>query len=141
MDAEYVKYWLVALAVIAFNIPIAVAAWKFRNISGLSEVIDDGGAIRAVEKDRSGGALNAILQEKAPDGTPSGALSYSRVTGLIGAVVVASLFWVMSNVAIAVAILNPGDLENVLGGVSKLFFVGAALFIPYAFNQIKTLIQ
>jgi hypothetical protein len=119
VDTEYAKYAIVLVALIAFNAPIFLAWRNFRNVPDLNE----------------------LVQEKAPDGTSSGSVSYSRVTGLVGAVVVASLFWIMSNVTIAVAILNPGDLDSVLGGVTKLFFVGAALFVPYAFNQIKTLIQ
>ena len=47
----------------------------------------------------------------------------------------------MSNIAIADAILDPEVLPDVLEGVSKLFFVGAALFLPYAFNQLKSLVQ
>jgi hypothetical protein len=132
---------LVVVALIAFNGPIAVAAWKFRKVTGLSEVIGADGKRRTAEKTKTGGTLTAMLQEKAPDGTPSGGLSYSRVTGLIGAVVVASLFWIMSNISIAVAILEPDQLAGILNGITKLFFVGAALFLPYAFNQLKALIQ
>jgi hypothetical protein len=119
IDWDVLKFWLVVIALVAFNLPIAVAAWKFRNATGLGE----------------------IVQEKTPEGRDTGALSYSRVTGLIGAVVVASLFWIMSNVAIATAILNPSDLPDILNGITKLFFVGAALFLPYAFNQLKSLVQ
>lgn len=119
IDWEVARVWLVIIALIAFNAPIGVAAWKSRNVTGLGE----------------------IVHEKTPEGRETGAISYSRVTGLIGAVVVASLFWIMSNIAIGVAILNPDDLPDILNGVTKLFFVGAALFIPYAFNQLKTLVQ
>jgi hypothetical protein len=75
IDWEVAKVWFVVIALIAFNLPIGVASWKFRNVTGLGKV----------------------LQEKDAEGDDTGALSYSRVTGLIGAVVVASLFWVMSN--------------------------------------------
>jgi hypothetical protein len=119
IDWDVFKFWLVILALVAFNAPILVAGWRFRNVTGLGDV----------------------LQEKDTEGHDTGAVSYSRVTGLIGAVVVASLFWIMSNVAIATAILNPKDLPDILNGVTKLFFVGAALFVPYAFNQLKTLVQ
>ena len=119
IDWEVAKVWFVVIALIAFNLPIGVASWKFRNVTGLGKV----------------------LQEKDAEGDDTGALSYSRVTGLIGAVVVASLFWVMSNVAIAAAIVDPTTLPDILNGVSKLFFVGAALFLPYAFNQLKSLVQ
>lgn len=119
IDWEVARFWLVAIALIGFNLPIAVAAWKFRNVTGLGE----------------------MLYEKTPEGTETKAMSYSRVTGLIGAVVVASLFWIISNVAIADAIVNPEALPELLEGVGKLFFVGAALFLPYAFNQLKSLVQ
>jgi hypothetical protein len=119
IDWEMAKVWLVVVALIGFNLPCGLACWKFRNVTGLSE----------------------IIQEKDAAGEDTGAISYSRVTGLIGAVVVASLFWIMSNIAIAVAILNPDDLPDILNGVTKLFFVGAALFLPYAFNQLKSLVQ
>jgi hypothetical protein len=111
--------WLVVAALFFFNLPIALSCWHFRKITGLSE----------------------IVREKDAAGETTGVVSYSRVTGLIGAVVVSSLFWVMSNVSIAVAILNPSDLPNILNGITKLFFVGAALFLPYAFNQLKSLLQ
>lgn len=119
IDWEVAKVWLVVIALIAFNAPILLSCWKFRSATGLAE----------------------IIQEKTPEGKDSGSISYSRVTGLIGAVVVASLFWIMSNISIAVAILNPEALPDILTGVTKLFFVGAALFLPYAFNQLKALIQ
>jgi len=133
---------LVVVALVAFNVPICVAAWKFKDVSGLAEVIGSSGdgTKRAVLK-TSDSTLAAMLQEKTPDGKPSGGLSYSRVTGLIGAVVVASLFWIMSNISIAIAIVDPGQLADILNGITKLFFVGAALFLPYAFNQLKALIQ
>jgi hypothetical protein len=119
VDWDVLKIWLVVIALVAFNVPIAVAAWNFRGITGLAQ----------------------ILCEKTPEGRKSGAVSYSRVTGLIGAVVVASLFWIMSNISIAAAILNPSALPDILNGITKLFFVGAALFLPYAFNQLKSLVQ
>jgi hypothetical protein len=136
--------WLVVLALIAFNAPIAVTGWHFRKLTGVAEMLPGGSREVAGEPGKErvrAPALVAMLQEKAPDGSPSGAISYSRVTGLIGAVVVASLFWIMSNVSIAVAILNPGALADILNGITKLFFVGAALFLPYAFNQLKSLVQ
>lgn len=118
VDGESLKYVLAAIAIIAFNVPVLLTYWRLRSVP-----------------------LEEFVQEKDAAGRKTGGISYSRVTGLIGAVVVASLFWMMSNISIAVAILNPGDLANILTGTTKLFFVGAALFVPYAFNQIKTLLQ
>jgi hypothetical protein len=119
IDWEAFKFVMAILALAAFNTPIFIAAWRLRQVDGFSEA----------------------LREKDPEGQGTGSVSYSRVTGMIGAVVVASLFWIMSNVAIGTAILNPDDLPDILASTSKLFFVGAALFVPYAFNQLKTLVQ
>jgi len=119
IDWDAFKLVMTILALIAFNTPILFAAWRLRGVDDFSDA----------------------LREKAPDGNGTGAISYSRVTGMIGAVVVASLFWIMSNVAIGTAILNPKDLPDILTAVGKLFFVGAALFLPYAFNQLKTIVQ
>jgi hypothetical protein len=119
IEWDVLKFWLVVIALIGFNVPIGVACWKFRNATGLAEII--------AEKDAAGEKTDAV--------------SYSRVTGLIGAVIVASLFWIMSNVSIAVAIIDPSELPDILNGITKLFFVGAALFLPYAFNQLKALVQ
>ncbi|HEV7383504.1 MAG TPA: hypothetical protein VGN89_01405 [Phenylobacterium sp.] len=121
MEPDWEAFRLAAaiVAVLAFNVPIAIAALGLRRVPDFS----------------------GVLREKNPSGESTGDLSYSRVTGLIGAVVVASLFWVMSNIAIATAILEPKNLATILGNVGTLFYVGAALFLPYAFNQLKTLLQ
>lgn len=121
MDGDLSEIHLIAAvaAVAAFNVPIAVTAWKLKDVAGFSDA----------------------LREKGPTGEVEGPVSYSRVTGMIGAVVVASLFWMMSNVSIWTAIVSPKDLSGILSGVSNLFYVGAALFIPYAFNQLKTLVK
>jgi hypothetical protein len=121
METEWpmVRILVTVLALVAFNVPVLIAAWRLRKVDDISQVI----------------------REKDGDGQPTGGVSYSRVTGLIGAVVVASLFWVISNVVVATAILNPRDLAAILTNVGTLFYVGAALFLPYAFNQIKSVVQ
>jgi hypothetical protein len=126
--------WLVVGVLFFFNLPIALACWHFRGITGLAEIVPSNGDDTKIR-------IPALVQEKDAEGNNTGAVSYSRVTGLIGAVVVSSLFWIMSNVSIAVSILNPSDLPNILNAITKLFFVGASLFLPYAFNQLKSLLQ
>ena len=104
--------WLVVTALIAFNIPIGVTVWHFRKLTGLAEILGDDSDSDAADttEQQPPSALAGILREKTPEGRPTGALSYSRVTGLIGAVIVASLFWIMSNVAIGVCVFPPGAL-------------------------------
>lgn len=118
-EAEGLRVVAAAFAVLAFNIPIAFAAVGLRRVPNMSDAV----------------------REKPADGGAAGDVSYSRVTGLVGAVVVASLFWVMSNIAIATAILEPKSLPLLLGNIGTLFYVGAALFLPYGFNQLKTVLQ
>lgn len=118
-DVDAIHLTAATVAIVLFNTPIVVTAWKLRKVNDL------GDALR--EKDETTGA--------------AGPVSYSRVTGMIGAVVVASLFWMMSNVTIWTSIMSPKDLAGILSSVSNLFYVGAALFVPYAFNQLKTLVK
>jgi hypothetical protein len=115
--------WLVVLALAAFNLPILY------------------GAIKALTTPELSAKVGGLLKEKTADGDVGGATSFSRVTGAIGAVVVASLFWVVSNIVIATAILSPSDVGLIVNSSGKLFLVGAALFLPYAFNQLKSLLQ
>jgi hypothetical protein len=119
MDSIVLREIAAAIAVVAFNVPIGVAALGFSRVTG----------------------FNNALREKDENGGSTGAISYSRVTGMIGAVVVASLFWVISNIVIATAIISPADVSNILSNIKAIFLVGAALFLPYAFNQLKTLVQ
>lgn len=87
-----------------------------------------------------GKRLNDMLKEKAPDGSATDATSYSRVTGAIGAIVVTSFFWATGNVVLYLALSNQVPAVKVLlNGVSLFFLIGSALFLPYAFNQLKTL--
>jgi hypothetical protein len=118
-DFPVMRILAAAAALLAFNFPVVVAAWRLRKVNDLHE----------------------LIREKDANGQSTGALSYSRVTGVLGAVVVASLFWIISNVVVATAILNPRALNSILNNIGTLFYVGAALFLPYAFNQLKTMVQ
>jgi hypothetical protein len=119
MDWNLIRLVAAIVAIIAFNLPICYAALAMRKVEGFSDA----------------------LREKNPTGTSTGDVSYSRVTGMVGAAVVGSLFWVVSNIVIATAILAPHDVTSILSNISTMFLAGAALFLPYAFNQLKTLVQ
>ncbi len=114
------RIWTAVLAIVAFNIPIAIAALGMRKVKDFSQA----------------------LHEKDPaTGDATGSVSYSRVTGVVGAVIVGSLFWMISNIVIGMAILEPSQVPRILGSIGPIFLVGSALFLPYAFNQLKTLLQ
>ena len=63
--------------------------------------------------------------------------SYSRVAGMIGAVVMAAFFWAVGNVVLYKAFLDPGSINNLVGSLGTFFLGGASLFLPYAFNQLR----
>lgn len=109
--------WLTGLVLLTFNVPILL--------------------ILAVVP--FGERLNQALKEKAPDGTASDVTSYSRVTGALGAVVVTSFFWATGNIVLVQALSDVAKIKPMMDAVSPFFLVGSALFLPYAFNQLKTL--
>lgn len=111
------SWWLWCLVFGTFNLPVA-------------------GFLAAVP---FGKRLNKALKEKSPDGSASDATSYSRVTGALGAVVLTAFFWAIGNVVLDLALTNVGELSPLLSAVGPFFLVGSALFLPYAFNQLKTL--
>lgn len=119
MDLQTIRMIAAVVAVIAFNAPIAVSALGLKKVQNFS----------------------GVLQEKDANGASTGAVSYSRVAGIVGATVVGSLFWVISNIVIATAIVSPAEVPNILSGISTLFLVGTALFLPYGFNQLKAVLQ
>ncbi|MGZ6016261.1 MAG: hypothetical protein ACXWKM_11000 [Phenylobacterium sp.] len=123
IDWEQVRFYGAGTAVFAFNTPIAIATVMTVRAGNVTQEVGQ------------------ALKEKAPDGTSTGDNSYSRVTGLVGAIMLASLFWIVSNIIIVLAIVHPADVTTVLNSVGKLFLVGAALFVPYAFNQLKSVLQ
>lgn len=87
--------------------------------------------------------LGKAVAEKASAGMDQGPAfpapdtSYSRVTGMFGAVVLATLFWGIGNVVLWKAFTDPGKINELLNGMASLFAGGAALFLPYAFNQMR----
>jgi hypothetical protein len=110
--------WVAALAFVTFNLPVAVFLVTVPFSASLSDA----------------------LKEKAPDGSATDATSYSRVTGALGAIVVTSFFWATGNVVLNLALGDkPGDIASLLKAVGVFFLIGSALFLPYAFNQLKTI--
>ncbi len=82
--------------------------------------------------------LKQAMKEKSPIGGASDTTSYSRITGLVGAVVLTAFFWAIGNVVLFKAFANVADIKPIIDSSGRLFMVGAALFLPYAFNQIKS---
>ena len=111
--------------------------------------------------------LREVLREKAPGaqppapppaaplpvGAPAGAApdapdntSYSRVAGILGAIVLATFFWAIGNIILykefACASGACGtDVKDLVSGVSSYMLSGAALFAPYAVNQLTNIFK
>jgi hypothetical protein len=81
--------------------------------------------------------LSAVLKEKSASNDAAGVPSYSRITGLFGAVMITSLFWAVGNLVIYKALGHAADIKPITDGVAPVFMVGSALFLPYAFNQVR----
>ena len=105
---------------VVFNVPILVIAVRLPLVNQLK---------------------TALLEKDATTGASTGDLSYSRVTGLIGAVIVTSFFWAMGDLVLVKAFTAPGEVKELLTSVGPFFLAGSALFLPYAFNQLKTVFQ
>jgi hypothetical protein len=104
------------VALMAFNLPVAAV------LVALPLIAD----------------LRQALKEKAPS-SAADTTSYSRVTGFVGAAIVTSFYWAIGNVVLVDAVNQPADIKAVLGNVLPFFLVGSALFVPYAFNQLKNI--
>ena len=85
--------------------------------------------------------IGQALQEKSSAGAVADTTSYSRLAGLVGAVVLAAFFWGLGNVVIRAAVFDPAGLDAVVKGVGGYLLSGAALFAPYAFNQLARLFK
>ncbi len=84
-------------------------------------------------------ALKVIVSEKDATGVATGAPSYSRITGLVGGVLVTSLFWAIGNIVLMEIFTKISDVSTIIKAVWPFFLLGSALFLPYAFNQLKSI--
>jgi hypothetical protein len=86
--------------------------------------------------------LRGALREKPPAGaaadSPPPPGSSSRVTALVGAVILACFLWATGNVVLQFWLR--GDLtpaKDVISAMGSYFLAGMALFGPYAVNQLN----
>lgn len=84
----------------------------------------------------------SLINEQAlTESERNGVTSYSRVSGLIGAVILATFFWGLGNIILYKAIISPSEITTLLSSVGSFFLAGSSLFVPYAFNQLKGVFQ
>ena len=118
----------------------------------LSLTIFNGAAIVLLKFTLTSVNLKALVREKSPDPSAAAAAaaagaarsgdtydsSYSRVAGLIGSVVMAAFFWGLGNILLYKAISNPAEVKTITEALGTYMLSGAAMFVPYAFNQLQT---
>ncbi|MGL4437819.1 MAG: hypothetical protein ACRCUE_00965 [Bosea sp. (in: a-proteobacteria)] len=85
--------------------------------------------------------LRKAVSEKAPDVSVPGAPSdsYSRVAGMLGSVVMVTLFWAIANAVVYFSFFDPTRLGTLLNSAGSLLFYGASMFLPYAANQLRAM--
>jgi hypothetical protein len=102
------------------------------NAAAAKAVAASPAAAGGVAPPAAGASAAAATTIVPPDDT-----SYSRVAGLLGAVVIGCFVWGLGNVVLFKAFTAPGDIDALLKGVSSFLLSSSALFAPYAFNQLK----
>jgi hypothetical protein len=132
-----IVFWLATAAL------TAVLIWGFRMISTelRQPAVPGSGAAGTAPT-----VLRQALSEKeatpsAPAATPpTGEASFSRVAGAVGAIGIAATFvsigyWVLHTLFF--------DIDNLgkIQGLGTYFLAGAAMFLPYAFNQLASIFK
>lgn len=69
--------------------------------------------------------------------------SYSRLAGMVGAIVLAAFFWALGDVILFKLFAPDGttQITAMMAGLSTYFLSGTALFAPYAFNQVSAIFK
>jgi hypothetical protein len=119
-----ITYWIAVVA------QTSILIWGVRLIS------------RELQRDVGGGRtfLALALSEKVEPGVGGSELpSFSRVAGALGGVGIAASFvgigyWILQQLFFA------GDLSKI-SQLHLYFAAGAALFLPYAFNQLSSIFK
>jgi hypothetical protein len=85
--------------------------------------------------------MSDAVREKGPQAALDAAgvaeTSYSRIAGMIGAIVMATFFWAIANVIIYKALHNTTEIEKLITSISSFMLGGSSLFLPYAANQLR----
>lgn len=63
-------------------------------------------------------------------------VSFSRVSGMIGATVLATFFWAVGNVVIYKLVAAPSQVKDVLDHLGAFVLSGSSLFAPYGVKLV-----
>lgn len=67
--------------------------------------------------------------------------SFSRVAGIVGAIVLVVFFWGLANAILYDAFTYLDHIKQIVQNTWQFFLVGSALFAPYAFNQLTSIFK
>ena len=123
--------WLIVLSLTIFN-GAAIVLLKFTLTSVNLKAL-----VREKSLDPSAAAAAAAAAAGAARSGDTYDSSYSRVAGLIGSVVMAAFFWGLGNILLYKAISNPAEVKTITEALGTYMLSGAAMFVPYAFNQLQ----
>lgn len=85
------------------------------------------------------GAEPVVMEKKVSEHLAAPETSYSRVAGMIGAVVLACFVWAVGNVLLYKMFAStPQEVTALLASLGSYFLAGASLFAPYAVNQLSS---
>lgn len=117
----------------------------------LALAVFNGGTVALLIAALWGGGAKKALREPLPEQVDPGALkaagldadraSASRLVGVFGGVVLTTFFWAVGNAVLLKMMLQPDAVGQLLTGVPSFMASGAALFAPYAFNQLKAAVK
>jgi hypothetical protein len=132
--------WFLVFILVMYNFTtIAVLKFLFFNIdirAALQEKNTSSSAVIAAQSPAPAAGAGAPAAPAASDGDLT---SYSRVTGLIGAVIMAMFLWALGNILIHdLWAGKTSDAEKAVGALSNYFLAGVSLFAPYAVNQARS---
>jgi hypothetical protein len=114
---------------IVYNVAI------IRLLSYVLTKIDIGNALTEKSPQKESAPPPAGIANVAQQGQSD--VSYSRVAGAIGAIVLASFFWAVGNVILYKAFSSISDIRELVSSLGTFFLAGASMFLPYAFNQLR----
>jgi hypothetical protein len=131
MDIGAQKILVLWLSLAILNVGVLVLLRFSLRLINVKDVLREKSSRAALPR-LSVGARDGVDLQPPPDLT-----SYSRVAGLIGAIVMACFLWAIGNSIIFYALYDPTKIPTLLTSLGNDFLAGASLFAPYAVNKLS----
>lgn len=132
--------WVLALTLLVFDFGTAVLLrWALYGADVAAMIREKAPVVPVVPAVSRAPARTVSGETGRSDETASSDVSYSRVAGVVGSVVMACFFWAFGNILIFRAFVDPSGatVRALVEGVWPWLTAGAAMFLPYAANQLR----